>query len=147
MQKTSKFNTTDISFNILLYLKNYDIQYHKYQITHSALNKLTKFITIFVKTVFANACLISIYRHSTILDKYVIKNIIEIMLRGYEININNIKQDYDYITNPLNDFGKSKIELNISSHYYNFTEVLSKIRDEIIFIYGERKINYNNDIF
>ena len=137
----------DISLKILLFLNSYNRRTDsKFKITASALNRLDKFITIFAKTIFVNSCLISLFNNRTSVYYWTTRHVTEIVLRGYEINIARFKQEYDQITNPLNDFGKSELDNTGSSrrgHEYKteFHDALDQILREVISIHGEGQLN------
>lgn len=137
----------DINLKIVLFLELYNRLYNcKYKITSSALNKLDKFLTIFSKTVLVNSCLISLYKNRSGIYYWTTVHVASVIMRGYEINISNFEQEYNFITNPLNDFGPPIFEIqNYGPEYYaykgHFTDALDQIMSKIINCYGESKIN------
>jgi hypothetical protein len=150
-RRKSRIYNYDIGLKIVTFLQKYnEISQFKYKITFSALNKLDKFITILAKYIFVNSCLISLLNNKKSMYYWTTTRITEILLRGYEINIRTFKQDYDFITNPLNDLPiSSVIEIrnkhsSWNSKYYNliydFKDELDQIMNEVIFSYGEGKI-------
>jgi hypothetical protein len=146
MRKFKVYNY-DISLKIVLFLQHYNNRNGtKFKITASALNRLDKFITILAKTIFINSCLISLHKNRSSVYYWTTKHITEIVLRGYEINIGRFKQEYDLITNPLNDFGKSSLDTytGYGTRYYDyrdaFKDSLDQILSEMITVYGEGRL-------
>lgn len=100
----------DIGLNILKYLESYNtITKCNIKIKLSCLIRLEKFISIFIKIVYSNAYLCSCALNRKYIPFWIINRVIEIILRGYEVNVNTFYDDYFYITNPLNNDDKSYI--------------------------------------
>jgi len=146
----------DISFKIVLFLNYYNQDHNiKFKITSSALNRLDKFFTILTKVVFFNSCLIALNNNVATVNHSIIGSVTNLILRGYEINIDRFKQDYHQITNPLNDFGRSSFQTSIVNDTMNrtyryshlFKEPSDQILLEIIDIYGENKITKCEEFF
>jgi hypothetical protein len=142
-----KTTNYDIGLNIVLFLQRYNRRNNvKFRITSSALNRLDKFITILAKIIFLNSCLITLNGNKSTVTYWTNSYVTELVLRGYEINIERFKQDYDQITNPINDLGKSSIETysrydsRTYEYSHDFQDPLDKILNEIINLYGEGNI-------
>lgn len=146
MTRKFKVYNYDISLKILLFFHRYNQKNGtKLRITANALNRLDKFITIFAKTIFVNSCLISLFNNRTSVYYWTTKHITEVILRGYEINIARFKQEYDQITNPLNDTGITQLGNTNYGHrgydYKNeFHEAFDQILREVISLYGEGQL-------
>ncbi len=150
MTKIRKFKiyNYDIGLKIVMFLQHYNLDTGlTFKINMAALNRLDKFITILVKTIFINSCLISLYNNRDSVYHVTTKNITEVVVRGYEINIDRFKQEYDQIINPLNDNGTSLLYAPYTQYnprLYNycndFQNNLDQILDEIISIYGENRL-------
>lgn len=147
MTRKFKVYNYDIGLSILLFLHRYNQRYGtKIKITADALNKLDKFITLFAKTVFVNSCFISLYNNRIGVCYWTTKHITEVILRGYEINIVRFKQEYEQITNPLNDTGIPFLgNTDYSSRGYEFKnefqEPFNQILKEMISLYGEGRLS------
>ena len=140
----------DLSWCIVSFLDEYNkktnkIDDLKFKITSKALNRLDKFINIYVKTILVNASIVSIERKKVNIPGHLVEQIEQIVLRGYEVNLEKIEEDYSYITNPINDLGKSRFSSDCTSRMYAsriydsniFTETFDTILNEIISLYGE----------
>jgi len=146
MSKNDNDIFNDINYSIVKFFHFYNHKNKtKFKITQNSLIRLKKFISIFIKTVFITACLVSlkdknfnIYNITCRLNIYIS----EILIKGCNVDIFKIRQDYDYLTNPLNiepSILTDKSDLTDTDYIHNtrFNNTLRIIFDNIIYKYGE----------
>lgn len=148
--------SNDISLKILLFLNslyvydNTDVNDTSYQniklkITFSALKKLTKFINIFIKTVFLNSCMLVLHKGKSKFS-YEVMYIYSMMIEGYKINIPTFKNDSKTINYDSSIYKYTNKRKYTYSGIFEIT--VNSMLMEIVSIYGEGKINKRdvNDI-
>jgi len=146
MSRSSKFEVYnyDISLRIVMFLQKYNVTKQlTYKITRSSLRRLSRFITIFVKTMFANTCLLSLYNNRTTVSSSYIEHVTEVTIRGYEFNLLNFNNEYEQIKNPLLDLDESIIvgKPYTSNGFYEysniFSDTLQQMLRESMVVYGD----------
>ncbi len=109
-----KFINYNLSLDIVQFLKDVSKQ-RNVKITKDALCRLTKFLSIFIRTLSVNVYFYVRHKDGKFIESHQIEKIVDLMLRGEEIDTIDLNNKYDFITNPLKDSKKSELMYCASS--------------------------------